>query len=144
MKYIFSFAIIFFLCFISLAKTNDISMNEATTMLKKFYTEYITTMADSDTKEEVVKSILNKYLTTAAIHQVQKNITQHDYDILINGQYCRKEWISTMKILRPRPNQSIFHVLFEDKINHEQKTIQIKLIKTKDRILIDEIILNGK
>ncbi len=120
--------------------------NEAVKMLKSFYTAYINESYDVSCNLDKRDSILKEFTTENLRKQV--NDSYIDGDLLINGQFCEKEWHNTMSVYEDTTGLDNFIIIFKyirydyDK-KHDvilQKKIKLHLIKDRNEYKIDKVL----
>jgi hypothetical protein len=109
-------------------------------MLNNFYISYISEQSKMQQDFKKIDVLLKKYCTDNLQKQIQDE--EIDYDLLIDGQYCKKEWLNTMVISKYTYGANIYIVNFNYTVNKVKKKKEIKLqvIKNGNNFLIDKVL----
>jgi hypothetical protein len=148
-KLFFLFSLVFLVLNISgCGQVSDTEEKKAVKVLRDFYTQYLTqrSIIPSNSKErennsKEIERILMTYCTVNLRKQLDDD--EIDYDLLVDGQYSRKEWLKKMVISSDKTKKNVYTVIFEDQIDgkSEKKEIKIEVINKGDTVLIDKILL---
>jgi hypothetical protein len=119
------------------ANFND---KEITGMLKDFYTSYIVERSKMPENFKKIDSTVKKYCTIDLQNQLKNE--DIDYDLLLNGQFCEKEWLNTMSINKDSNDNSIYNVSFEFMADGKtkQKNIKLQIVKNNVEYKINKVI----
>ena len=118
--------------------------DKAINMLRDFYTLFLSETCQERPDWEKVDSILKKY-TTANLRKQWKELSDKmDYDLLIDGQFCLKEWIKTMKISKDETRDLTYKINFYYTLENKQmkKEVKLEVIEKDGVVLINKIILD--
>lgn len=109
-------------------------------MLRDFYTSYIVERSKMPEDFKKIDSILKKYGTTDLQNQIRNE--DIDYDLLLNGQFCEKEWLNTMSINKDSNDSSIYKVSFDYMVDgkRNQKSIKLQIVKDSTGYKINKVI----
>ena len=139
---LFTTAILSFNCKLACSQSNS-SDEQMVTMLKKFYTNYITESAGT-ADEKKLDLIKRQYCTAELLKKIEQQLKTGalDYDPFIMAQDCDKEWLKTLKVKKDAVNNNIFLITYVDNYNKKQITIHLRVIKQKDSYKIDAILVD--
>ena len=107
---------------------------QAETMLRTFYTAYMSAFSGDDQKfEQALKGLKNKYCSAKCRKQILKLADETDGDPIIKGQDSDAKWAKTLIIEKDRIRAGLFLVSYKSPLyNSKGKIIQmttaIKLI----------------
>jgi hypothetical protein len=120
----------------SQSKAND---EQVVTMLKEFYTSYITVISESkDSMEFKLDSIKLKYCTLKLIKQIADD-EELDYDPFLNAQDAHLECLQTLTILKDPNSPNFYCISYVDNYSKRQITIKLGVVKQKNKYKIDSI-----
>lgn len=108
----------------------------AVKMLKDFYVTYLIAIDDTDYSK--IKSVLEKYCSTAFIDWYEASDLGHDP--FINAQDTRPDWPETLKITKNPDSKSLFNVTLYDDYYKLKTTISLLVIKEGRVYKIDKIL----
>ena len=113
---------------------------EISSMLKDFYTNYIVERSKMPEDFKKIDSILKKYGTADLQHQIRNE--DIDYDLLLNGQFCEKEWLNTLTIKKDSNDSSIYKVSFGYMADgkRKQKIVKLQIMKDSTSYKINKVI----
>jgi len=109
-------------------------------MLKDFYTSYIVERSKMPENFKKINSIVEIYCTINLQNQIRNE--DIDYDLLLDGQFCEKEWLNSMSINKVGSDFSIYNVSFEYMADgkREQKKIKLEIVKNNAGYKINKVI----
>lgn len=123
-------------------KSQSTSFNdkEITSMLKDFYTNYIVERSKMPEDFKKIDSILKKYGTADLQNQIRNE--DIDYDLLLNSQFCEKEWLNTLTIKKDSNDSSIYKVSFGYMADgkRKQKIVKLQIMKDSTSYKINKVI----
>jgi hypothetical protein len=122
------------------AQSSSFNDKEITSMLKNFYTSYIVERSKMPEDFKKIDSILKKYGTKNLQNQIKNE--DIDYDLLLNGQFCEKEWLNTMSINKDNKGSCIYKVSFSYIADgkRKQKSIKLQIVKDSTGYKINKVI----
>lgn len=122
------------------SQSSSFNDKEITSMLRDFYTSYIVERSKMPEDFKKIDSILKKYGTTDLQNQIRNE--DIDYDLLLNGQFCEKEWLNTMSINKDSNDSSIYKVSFDYMVDgkRNQKSIKLQIVKDSTGYKINKVI----
>lgn len=109
-------------------------------MLNDFYTGYITERSKMPEDFKKIDLIIERYCTKELQSQLRDE--DIDYDLLLNGQFCEKEWLNTMSIKKDSNDHSVYNVTFEYISNNisKLKTIRLQIMRNDSGYKINKVI----
>jgi len=124
----------------SKSQASNLNDKEITIMLKDFYTNYMIEGSIVPENTKRVDSILKKYCTKALLKQL--NNKDIDWDLLLDGQICEREWLNTLSINKDNNNDSIYNVSFNyiDDGAKVQKNIKLQIVKNNKDFKINKVL----
>jgi len=117
------------------SKAQNNSSDQAITMLKKFYTAYMSEFSSSHdlrVSEHNLLSLRQKYCTSTCLKQYQKLVEETDSDPLIKAQDSDKDLLKTLKIKRNLNKPNLYTVSYIA-INDNNEKVIINLIVVNQR-----------
>lgn len=102
-------------------------------ILREFYSEYITENSKDNTNQQKVSKIIATYCTKSFQKQLKKS--EHDYDVFLNAQDCSLDWLSTLKINKIEEN--VFIVSYGSK--DDAVKIKVIVVKVDNTFKIDNV-----
>jgi len=122
------------------SQSSTFNDKEITSMLKDFYTSYIVERSKMPEDFKKIDSLLKKYGTTDLQNQIRNE--DIDYDLLLNGQFCEKEWLNTMSINKDSNDSTIYKVSFGYMADgkRKQKIIKLQIVKDSTGYKINKVI----
>lgn len=137
-----SFALSFMLFSGISCKSQSANFNdkEVVGMLKDFYTSYIVERSKMPENFKKINSIVEIYCTINLQNQIRNE--DIDYDLLLDSQFCEKEWLNSMSINKVGSDFSIYNVSFEYMADgkREQKKIKLEIVKNNAGYKINKVI----
>lgn len=116
---------------------------KAVEVITDFYTQYLSESCGLPSDESKVNSILKKYCTERMLMQLQVQGDEMDYDLLINGQYCEKEWLRAMSVAKDGANRYTVTFKYIDisENKEKKKDIRLEVVEKSGNILLDKVLL---
>lgn len=121
----------------SFCQINNNSSNELT-MLKNFYTAYITELSSPNVNYKHVDSLKKIYCTKGLIGKMKSN--ELDYDILLNAQDSDIEWLKTLTVKKTSFSTNQFDVSFIDNYSKKKNIIKVAVVKQGGGFKISEVL----
>jgi hypothetical protein len=119
----------------SQSKSTD---EQVVTMLKAFYTSYITVISESrDSIEFKLDSIKQKYCTADLLEKIENG--EWEYDPLISAQDADIKWLKTLMIIKDQTAIDTYFVSFVSNYDQRKITIRLRVVLQNDRYKIDYI-----
>jgi hypothetical protein len=111
------------------------SNDQAVTMLKEFYTSYITLVAsDSNTDKQLV-SLQKKYCTVKLITRLPKILEQRDSDPFLNAQDSQVDYLKTLTVKRDVKKAGHYIVSYD----HGKIIINLTVVNVGSTCKIDSV-----
>ena len=107
-------------------------------MLKDFYTGYITENAKMPTDFAKINLMKKKYCTANLLSKIEKE--ELDYDSFLNAQDSNTEWLKTLAVKKDTKENNLYQVSYKDTYNGTQVVIKLIVIKEKESYKIDAIL----
>jgi len=122
------------------SQTSNFNDKEIISMLNDFYTGYITERSKMPEDFKKIDLIIERYCTKELQSQLRDE--DIDYDLLLNGQFCEKEWLNTMSIKKDSNDHSVYNVTFEYISNNisKLKTIRLQIMRNDSGYKINKVI----
>ncbi len=119
------------------ANFNDKDING---MLNDFYTSYIVERSKMPENFKKIDSIVKKYCTIDLQNQLKNE--DIDYDLLLNSQFCEREWLNTMSIKKDSNDNCIYNVSFEYMADGKtkQKNIKLQIVKNNLEYKVNKVL----
>ena len=126
-----------------ISKSQSVSDDrQATTMLKTFYTAYLSAQDNN-----VLVGLQRKYCTPKCEKQIKQLIKSTDSDPVIKGQDSDPKWAKTLSVKRGAGKPNTYAVsYYYDEIGDDQKshkttvTIKLEVIKVNGAFRVDRIL----
>ena len=136
----FTTAILFFNCKLVSSQSNS-SDEQMLTMLKTFYTNYITESSGSS-DEKKLDLIKRQYCTAELLKKIEQQLKTGtlDYDPFVKAQDCDKEWLKTLTVKKDSAKNNLFLVTWLDNYSKKQVTIHLSIIKQMESYKIDSVL----
>ena len=114
---------------------------QISTMLKEFYTSYITEVAGIS-NEKKVTSIQLKYCTMELVNKIDKQFkTQKiDYDPFIKAQDADTQDLKTLSVAKDLKKPNGYTVSYVDTYSKKKITINLTVIKQGDSFKINSVL----
>lgn len=132
-------AILFLLifCFQVKSQTNKYSEKEIITMIKSFYTAYITETSKMPPDFNKIEVIKKEYCTLSLLNKIE--MQELDYDPFLKAQDCDAETLKTLSIKKDIKQKNLFYVSYNDNYTKTEITIKLIIKKENDSYKIDTI-----
>jgi len=114
------------------SQSENLNEKDITGMLNVLYTSYIIERSKMPENFKKTDSIVKKYCTIDFQNQLKSE--DIDYDLLLNSQFCEKEWLNTLSIKKDSNDNSIYNVSFEYTVDGKTKQNNIKLQIVKNNL----------
>lgn len=119
-------------------KSQSYSLDEQVlSMLKDFYTSYITESAKMPPSVSKVNSLKEKYCTAKLLQKIARE--EFDYDPFLKAQDCNIEWLKTLAVKKDTTGSNQYCISYTDTYNNTQIVIKLVVAKEKDLYKIDSI-----
>jgi len=128
----FFFVLIFFSSFCK--AQNKASNDSAATMLKQFYTSYITTEEESD-----LVVIRKKYCTKKILNRIAKD-EELDADPFLQAQDTDQDWVKTLVINKDAQKPNVYIVSYVDNYTKKRIVNKLLVVKQGQNYKIDDIL----
>jgi hypothetical protein len=135
-KFLLFFAAIVIICIkcAPVQSQNKSPDEQVVTMLKSFYTSYITVIFEAkDSIEFKLDSIKLKYCTTDLLEKIKNG--EWEYDPFISAQDADIEWLKTLSIIKDQTTINTCLVSFDNK----RITIRLRVVLQNNLYKIDYI-----
>lgn len=121
------------------AQAQNTPADKVITMLKDFYTAYMTQFPDiSPSRKQKLQAILKKYCTVNLIKKIPKLADQIDSDPILNAQDSDAAWAKSLVIEKDPKKADVFAVSYRDGGN-TLTTIHLKVVKQNDTYKVDTV-----
>jgi len=114
---------------------NKSSDEEIMSMIKSFYTGYITENVKMPPNGSKIFSLKKKYCTTYLINKI--NNQELDFDPFLKAQDSNIEWLKTLTVKKNVSKKGFYIVSYTD--NNKQIIIKLNVIKQNESFKIDSI-----
>jgi hypothetical protein len=123
------------------AQTTTVADQQATTMLKNFYTAYMTEIATGSAHNFAKKltSIQKKYCTPDLVDKIPALIDRANCDPFLKAQDSNMENIKTLSFKKDSKAPNLFIVSYTDIYRHNKTTIKLTVVKQKDNFKIASV-----
>jgi len=128
------FAICVFSNTASRAQVKDAD-KEIRTMLKEFYTIYIT----EEYKDGLEDSIKKKYCTKKILNRIKQD-EELENDPFVNAQDYDLAWLKTLTINKDSQKENVYTVSFISSYDQKKTIIRLLVVKDGQRYKIDNIL----
>lgn len=110
-------------------------------MLKDFYTGYISTIAaGADDYGAKLEALTKKYCTTKLTKKIEKDQADGmDYDPYIKAQDADSAWLKTLSIQKDAQKPNGYTASYMDNSSHKKITISLLVIKQGENFKIDSV-----
>lgn len=128
--------------FISNSQTHvTLADQQAMTMLKNFYTAYMTEVATGSAHNFVKKlqKIQKQYCTPKLIDKIPAMIDRTNIDPFLKAQDSNIENLKSLTFQKDSRAADLFIVSYTDIYRHNKTTIKLSVIKQKDSFKIDGV-----
>ena len=113
--------------------------DEATKMILEFYDKYIRQKDKMPCLDcEELRKIEREFLSNKLIKKIKPITEYRDMDFIVNAQDSNLEWLDSLKV--KKINSKRYNVYIDDFFLNRYDSVQLKVVKKKDRYIIDEII----
>jgi len=137
----FSLVILFIAGTITLKAQTPADEQQAITLLRNFYTAYMTKMASTaDNNEKALAAIEKKYCTAHLLQAIAKRnnpekVNWLDYDPFLNAQDTDPAWVKTLSYKRNPKQPDLYTVsyYYYDPDNKKKVTVIIHVFVTKQK-----------
>jgi len=113
---------------------NKPSNDSAATMLKQFYTSYITTEEESD-----LAVIRKKYCTKKILNRIAKD-EELDADPFLQAQDTDLDWVKTLVINKDAQKPNVYIVSYVDNYTKKRIVNKLLVVKQGQTYKIDDIL----
>ena len=140
---------IFFVCLLLLSTAvskaqNKVTDTQAISMLRKFYTAYITTVANDQSRimNEKLSLLKSQYCTKKVLVKIPKIVEQTDSDPFLKAQDSDVSVLKTLSITRnfKKPNLYTVFYSFKNEFSNEKIIINLVVINQNGSLKIDNIL----
>lgn len=114
-----------FVCSAQINASND----GAITMLRQFYTSYITEESKMSSNEEKLNSIKKQYCTKKILKKIQQD-EELEYDPFLHAQDADTDWLKTLTISKDPQKANAYIVSYLS--SYDKKKIVTKLVVVKE------------
>jgi hypothetical protein len=98
-------------------------------MLKQFYTSYITQVASSEGTEKELDIIKKRYCTAKLLNKIDKE--ELDSDPFIDAQDADIDWVRTLSVGKDAQKHDVYIVSYMDNYNKKRTVIKLQVINAK-------------
>lgn len=113
----------------------DDSDKQILSMLKSFYSNYITENSKMPPNQKNIKLIKNKYCTSTFLKKIDKQ--ELEYDPFLNAQDCKIEWLKTLTIRKDSIRNNLYYVSYINNYNNQHIIIKVIVVKLNQLYKID-------
>lgn len=107
-------------------------------MLKEFYTSYITENSKMPPNMKNIDSMKRKYCTNSLLYKIKKQ--ELDYDPFLNAQDSNTEWLKTLSITKDSNKTNLYIVSYIDSYSNNKISVKLIIVKEKDSFKINSIL----
>ena len=117
---------------------NKSSNDSAATMLKQFYTSYITA-SEQSLDEKKLDLIKKQYCTKRILNRIAKD-EELDADPFVQAQDTNIDWLRTLVINKDAQKSNVYNVSYEDTYTKKRIVIKLLVVKEGQKYKIDNIL----
>ncbi|NML40682.1 DUF3828 domain-containing protein [Chitinophaga sp. G-6-1-13] len=114
-----------------------VANDSAVTMLKQFYTVYITEGAKMTEDFKKLDLLKKKYCTTKLLYKIKH--TELDADPFLNAQDVDGSWVKTLSVNKDPRKEKGYIVSFRGVESNTKITVRLQVTKEKENYKIDII-----
>jgi hypothetical protein len=112
-----------------------VSNDQAVTMLKEFYTSYITLVASDSNSAKQLAALQKKYCTTKLITKLPKILEQRDSDPFLDAQDSQVDYLKTFTVKRDVKKAGHYIVSYD----HGKVIINLTVVNVGSTCRIDSV-----
>lgn len=106
-------------------------------VLRKFYTAYISEIANNEGNEKQLQKLKQQFCTNALIKKIEN--AELDYDPIINAQDADTAWLKSLEISKDKQKELTYTISYIDIYDQKKTVVTIKIKKVKESYKIDSI-----
>lgn len=138
LAFLFTIGVMLFSTFNCQSNPPSSTDEQIISMLKEFYTAYITENAKMPADFTKINLIKKKYCTANLLSKIEKE--ELDYDPFLNAQDSNTEWLKTLTIKKDTKENNLFQVSYKDTYSGTQVIIKLIVIKEMESYKINAIL----